>query len=202
MKFILPPNKFTYSNKDSNFLESGLYHHPFWGYFFRKRIEQSISLLHPPYKRILEIGYGSGILLPTLKQMGEVWGIDILSEPQAVLQDIGIEAILEKKDIFDYEPSVKFDLIAAISVFEHIANVPRLMNKLYFLLEPKGYLLIGMPQINKMMAALFLFTRKADMRGVHITNYQDILRNAQGFELISKTHFCGLYFSMLLRKNE
>ena len=48
----------------------------------RARINLGLSLLKRRYRRILEIGYGSGLLIPTLSSIAdEVYGVDIEPEP-------------------------------------------------------------------------------------------------------------------------
>ncbi len=124
------------------------YHHPCVGFLYRGRIKQALSLLTPPYGSILEIGYGSGILLPTLASFGKtISGIDIVSDPLRVtynLKKIGIHASLTRGDICNaYYSSESFDLVVAISILEHIRNIKQVIDKVFYLLKPSGHFLVG-----------------------------------------------------------
>src|SRR4030066_1959318 len=61
------------------------YYKPLIGALYRYRIEQGLSLLSPPYENVLEFGFGSGLLLPTLAAISDnIYGIDIASDPGAI----------------------------------------------------------------------------------------------------------------------
>jgi hypothetical protein len=61
------------------------YYVPVIGRIFRARIDLGLALLAGPYRRLLEVGFGSGLLLPTLARIaGRVDGIDLESDPDDV----------------------------------------------------------------------------------------------------------------------
>lgn len=189
------------------------YYKPAIGRLYRARIEQTLSLLTPPYGTILEIGYGSGILLPSLCKMGaSVYGVDLQTDPvtmQAPLRKLGISCSLSKGDIadlhFDHDG---FDLVVAISVFEHIADMMPVMERIRELLRSSGQLLIGMPRVDKLMEMAFPLIGYNNIGHHHVTNYKKVLNLARSdFRLIGRSHtpnfFPGslaLYFSMLFQK--
>lgn len=190
-----------------------LYYHPLVGYFYRKRVRQALSILTQQYDSILEIGYGSGILLPSLVSAGGVVsGIDQVSDPETVridLEKIGIAVCLKKGNIFaaDYS-SGSFDLIVAISIIEHIDDIAGLTKKVYALLRPGGHFLVGMPKVGGFMNVAFRIIGYKDMDSRHIVSYKRFLKTAEElFDLKCFTKIpswapsgLSLYFNMLFSK--
>lgn len=189
------------------------YYNPFVGFLYRSRIQQSLSLLTPPYKRILEIGYGSGILLPTLASICDnVFGIDNESDSEKVnfnLKKLGVSALLTREDISSCGyPDESFDLVVAISVFEHIKEPHRAIEEVFRILKPNGNFLVGMPRVDFVMEKLFPLIGFHNIKDHHITDYRKFLRTAGNkfkLEKFSKIPsflpvFLSLYFNMLFRK--
>jgi SAM-dependent methyltransferase len=191
------------------------YYYPLISYLYRRRIEQGLALLTPPYDSILELGYGSGILLPTLASFGKtVSGIDIAAEPQKVMdhvKKIGADVFLVQGDIYDMAyPKESFDLVVAFSVFEHIFNVEQVINKVFLLLKPGGHFLVGMPRTDILMKIAFPLIGYYNIKEHHITNYRQFLRLAEKLFQLKRVvnlpswapRCLSLYFNMLFCKNE
>ena len=191
------------------------YHKPFIGRIYRARIEQALSLLTPPYESILEIGYGSGLLLPSLCQMGKsVSGIDLQTDPNQLkepLGKLGIDCTLVRGNIADqYFAEGSFDLIVAISIFEHIADLQPPLEQIERLLSPSGHLLVGMPRVDRYMDMAFRGIGYNNINDHHVTDYKQCLSIAdKSFELITLSHlptllprFFGLYYNMYFKKRE
>lgn len=190
------------------------YYQPLVGFFYRNRIERALSLLSPPYESVLEIGYGSGILLPTLSGLAEnVYGVDIKSDPEKVaakLKELGVHANLSQADIMtiDY-PNDKFDLIVAISVFEHIRDLRMILDRLSGFLRRNGQLLVGMPRVDNFMKIVFPLIGFKNIQDHHITDYKQFIKASEGFFRLAKFSsmpFCSpvfprLYFNMLFIKD-
>jgi hypothetical protein len=88
IKFILPEKGTLEPNGPGDPL--WYYYKPFIGILYRKRIEHCLSLLEPKYGSILEVGYGSGILVPTLLNIADrVSGLDTVSDPERVKFNLG-----------------------------------------------------------------------------------------------------------------
>ncbi len=191
------------------------YYMPVIGRIFHARIEQALSLIRPPYESILEAGYGSGILLPSLARIGDsVSGIDLQSDPVEVgraMSRLGVDCRLEQGDILDdIFPEQSFDLIVSISVLEHIRDLEPVFRQFYRLLRPSGNLLIGMPRVDKFMEKAFAMIGFADIDRHHVTGYRTCIDEAcRRFELECMTHIpsmlpvsTGIYFNMLFQKRE
>lgn len=191
------------------------YYKPLVGRFYCSRIEQALSLLGPRYGAVLELGYGSGVLLPTLCTISDsVSGLDLTSDPIRVTADlakIGLTSQLSRGDIREISyPRESFHLIVAISIFEHIpaSQFTPILNRLFDLLCPGGELLVGMPRVDKLMSKAFNLIGYHKIDDHHVTNYRQFLNLAsERFEVINVCHIperlpvcAGLYFNMLIRK--
>ncbi len=190
------------------------YYKPLIGRFYRARVKQALSLLEPPYGAVLEIGYGSGILMPTLASISsDVSGIDFISDPRSVgerLAKIGVKVHLKKADAcaLDY-PRENFDLIVAISVIEHVKDVRGLVRAVFTLLRSGGHFLVGVPKVGGFMDMAF---RMIGYRGIerhHVTGYHEFLGTSKElFRVKHLTHMpswmhpsLAWYYNILLTKN-
>src|SRR5438093_545688 len=64
------------------------YYHPWVGWLYRHRLQMGLDLLPDDGSRILEIGVGSGVLVPTLtRRYAEYTGTDLTLAP-------GLEALV------------------------------------------------------------------------------------------------------------
>lgn len=210
-KFRLPPEGVLTETGKTDPLR--YYYKPLIGRLYIKRIEILLALL--PKKKFcsaLEIGYGSGILIPTIQQyVTAYYGIDLDANPDQVYENIrksGIEMPIHlvQGDIFELECK-SFDLIIAISVFEHIKEIEKLIRKIRTLLSNDGYLLIGVPRTDRWMSMLFSLIGFNQIDDYHVTDYRAIINQANAcFDLIAEVSMpqilprpCALYHGALLR---
>lgn len=189
------------------------YYHPLVGFLYRSRIKHGLSLLKPHYDSILEVGFGSGILIPTLFSIGKsVSGIDTISDTIKVaknLEKIGVHADLTQGDICSSSyPNESFDLVVAISTLEHVHEIEKLINKIFYILRPGGHFLVGMPNVNNFMKIAFSMIGYHNIQAHHVTNHRHFLKLAckyfklEGFNNMPSwsNETTGLYFNMLLSK--
>jgi hypothetical protein len=67
------------------------YYHPLVGWLYRHRLQMGLDFLPPGGKRVLEIGVGSGVLVPTLtKHYAAYTGTDLTLAP-------GLEALVARR---------------------------------------------------------------------------------------------------------
>jgi len=190
------------------------YYRPLVGRIYKARIEQGLSMLNPPYNAILEVGYGSGVLLPSLYRMGQfLGGIDLDSDPEKttqVMKNLGVSCILKRGDLRDNMfRDRKFDLIVAVSVLEHIHDLGRVFRCFHEMLNTGGHVLIGMPRVDKFMEKAFSIIGFKGIENHHVTDYKTCIRAAsQWFEMEKKTHLpswlpkqAALYYNMLFKKS-
>jgi ubiquinone/menaquinone biosynthesis C-methylase UbiE len=212
VQFILPKKGVFQPN---NIINDPLhyYYNPITGILYKQRIQQGLSMLNGKYSNVLEFGYGSGLLLPSLAAIAEnLYGIDIESEPSVVnnsLNKLSLKASLIKNDITKANyPQSYFNLIVGFSVFEHIAEPDSVLQEMYRILKPGGKLLVGMPRVDKTMEKLFIMIGFNNINDHHVKNYKTFLIDASKYFNLEKfkwvpsffPNFTGLYFNMLLTK--
>ena len=99
---------------------------------------------------ILDFGCGNGQLLSVLKNQKigrNLFGVDIFDDEEyktikSNLKDITIKNIKPYEKI-DFK--IKFDIIIANQVFEHIEDIEKVCSQLSSILKPNGVLIAGFP---------------------------------------------------------
>ena len=110
------------------------YYLPILGSLFRKRLEVGLRLLGTgKFSRILEIGYGSGILFPELQRRSSlIVGVDTHHHPELVREMMrreGIDAVLGIGDILHLSfIDGSFDALVCLSVLEHVADLEQALD--------------------------------------------------------------------------
>jgi cyclopropane fatty-acyl-phospholipid synthase-like methyltransferase len=191
------------------------YYKPLIGRLYIARINTVLGLLPPrKFERVLEIGYGSGILVPTIAPYVEEYvGIDLApTEPSLIsrLHETGVDC--EKIKFVQGDISALgtdlYEVIIAISVFEHIENLDGLLSDLRKKLKPDGLLLVGMPRVDRIMT--WIFEHGIRFKGIddhHVSSFRVFMESAaESFEVVETAHmpahlprFSGLYYAALLR---
>jgi cyclopropane fatty-acyl-phospholipid synthase-like methyltransferase len=209
----LPPEGLLSPNGPSDPLP--YYYKPLIGRLYVARINTVLGLLTPrQFERVLEIGYGSGILVPTIASYAEEYvGIDLApTEPSLIsrLRETGVDC--KKLNFLQGDISAlgtgKYDVIIAISVFEHVENLDGLLSDLRKKLEPDGLLLEGMPRVDRIMT--WIFEHGIRFKGIddhHVSSFRMFMDSAaESFEVLETAHmpahvprFSALYYAALLR---
>jgi SAM-dependent methyltransferase len=135
------------------------YYHPWVGWLYRHRLQMGLDLLPPGGTRVLEVGVGSGVLVPTLtRRFSEYTGTDLTLAPGlAALVAPGCDArflaadLLRESDL----PAGRFDAIVCFSVLEHIADADGAARGLARALAPGGTLVAGYPMVSALMTRAF-----------------------------------------------
>lgn len=125
-------------------------------YYYWKKLEVVASMLnYDPRSIALDIGCGPGIFLPTLAMFfDDVIGIDVngddLKIAYKVCEFLGMKNVsLHNIDMVNM--SMKKDDIGAvfaIDVFEHIKNLPPLIDNLYSVMKKGAMLVVSAPTEN------------------------------------------------------
>ncbi|MES1207468.1 MAG: class I SAM-dependent methyltransferase [Pseudomonadota bacterium] len=135
------------------------YYHPWVGWLYRHRLQMGLDLLPAGGRRVLEIGVGSGVLVPTLtRAFAEYTGTDLTLA--AGLPDLvapGCQASFRSADLLrDADlPAAHFDAIVCFSVLEHIADSDGAARGLARALAPGGTLITGYPMVSPLMTRAF-----------------------------------------------
>lgn len=157
MKLIIPEKK-DLKNLNYDYIDSTIdqYYRPIQGYFMRKRLEISLSLMkQKKVDKILDVGYGGGTFMPTLARLcHELHGIDTLPNPkdvESILKKQNVKAKLITGSIFKtlYKEDY-FDTVVCISVLEHFITreLNESIREMHRILKPGGYLIMGFPSKN------------------------------------------------------
>lgn len=193
------------------------YRRPLIGWLFRERINRGLRLL--PERRFrcgLEVGYAAGaVQLVLATGVDELHGVDLDADQRAVAQLLarrGHASQLCRGDVtkLPYRDGM-FDLVVCFSVIEHLHAYRAAVTEMARVLEPGGYLLVGMPSVNRMMELGF---QAIGFRGIehhHVTTPADACRAFTDFELEATAHLdfplsrplgVRLYYNWLLRRLE
>lgn len=155
--FELPAEGSLTPNNDHDPLS--YYYRPWVGWLFRHRLQMGLSLLSESGCRVLEVGVGSGILVPTLtRRYAEYTGTDLELAPGLErLVRPGCRANFRQADLLrdDDLPEAGFDAVVCFSVLEHIADSNRAAWSLARALAPGGRLVTGYPMVSPLMTRAF-----------------------------------------------
>ena len=136
------------------------YYHPWVGWLYRHRLQMGLDLLPAGGRRILEVGVGSGVLVPTLTQpLSRICGNGPHSCPRAdsawwrraAPRRFRPADLLRDGDL----PADSFDAIVCFSVLEHIADSDGAARGLARVLAPGGTLVTGYPMVSPLMTRAF-----------------------------------------------
>lgn len=135
------------------------YYHPWVGWLYRHRLQMGLDLLPGGGTRVLEIGVGSGVLVPTLtKRYRDYTGTDLtLASGLEALVAPGCAARFAAADLLSDRdlPAGHFDAIVCFSVLEHIADADGAARGLARALAPGGTLVTGYPMVSPLMTRAF-----------------------------------------------
>lgn len=156
-RFELPPEG---SLSPNNAHDPMPYYYNRWiGWLFRHRLQMGLALLPDDGARVLEVGVGSGILVPTLtRRYATYLGTDLeLARGLDQLVRPGCRASFRQADLLREEdlPEAAFDAIVCFSVLEHIADSEQAARSLARALAPGGRLVAGYPMVSHLMTQGF-----------------------------------------------
>ena len=158
------------------------YYFPLVGEVFRERLRLALRLLGDRrYGRVLEAGYGSGILLPTLATLAdEVHAMDLHRRPDLatrMLQREGVRAPLLMGTVTALSyASESFDAVVCLSTLEHLhgAELRAALAELRRVLKPEGVAIVGVPASGWVMDLLFRAIGFAEIGEHHVSTRDDI----------------------------
>jgi SAM-dependent methyltransferase len=186
-RFQLPPRGALPPNNDVDPLK--YYYVPLVGRVFRARIELGLRLLEGRFARLLEVGYGSGLLLPTLRTLCDrLDGVDLSSDPEVVrpaLARLGIEVDeLRQGDVcaLPFEEG-RFDGVVAFSILEHLRapELGRALAEVARVLMPGGRFLVGCPAVHKGMNLAFSAIGFHGIEQHHFSSIDDVFAAARPY---------------------
>jgi hypothetical protein len=135
------------------------YYHPWVGWLYRHRLQMGLDLLPADGRRVLEVGVGSGVLVPTLtRQYPEYTGTDLVlaSGLDALVAPLCQASFRSANLLGDNDlPAAGYDAIVCFSVLEHIADADGAARSLARALAPGGTLVTGYPMVSPLMTRAF-----------------------------------------------
>jgi SAM-dependent methyltransferase len=171
LRLRLPPHGRLRPNDDRDPLP--YYYRPLTGWLYRHRLQMGLDLLPSGGRRALEVGVGSGVLVPTLTaRYPEYLGTDlVLAQGLTSLVSPGCRASFRAVDLLEPEalPEAGFDVIVCFSVLEHIAHAEGAASSLARALTPGGTLVAGYPMVSRMMSTAFRVIGYARIDEDHVT---------------------------------
>ena len=171
MKLALPPAGTLKPNDQHDPLP--YYYRPLVGWLYRKRLRMGLDLLPTKASRILEVGVGSGILVPTLSSnFPSYTGTDlVLADGLGRLVVPSCQAEFVQADLLQESslPAASFDAVICLSVLEHIADAEGAAVALARTLVKGGTLVAGYPMVNSVMARLFRAIGFGNIEDHHVT---------------------------------
>jgi ubiquinone/menaquinone biosynthesis C-methylase UbiE len=185
LRLNLPPVGALTPNNDVDPLR--FYYKPLVGRIFAARLNIGLALFEGRFKRILEIGYGSGLLMPTLASVcDELYGIDLEPEPpglRARLEQLGVKPReLAQADVQKMPFAAQlFDGTVAFSIFEHLKSdqLAPALAEVARVLAPGGQFLVGCPAVHKVMNAAFSAIGFSGIEQHHFSTINDVLNAAK-----------------------
>src|SRR5450432_2486497 len=157
MRFDLPPRGTLTPNDAHDPLP--YYYHRWIGWLYRHRLQMGLDLLPAGGRRVLEIGVGSGVLVPTLTaRYPEYTGTDLTLAPGLETHVApGCAATFRQADLLrDGDlPADHFDAIVCFSVLEHVPDADGAARGLARALKRGGTLVTGYPAVSRLMTRAF-----------------------------------------------
>ena len=161
------------------------YYKPVVGWLYRRRLEIGLEMLDREiYPRVLEVGYGSGVLLKTLASLSkELCGVDFhsnISPVEEMMRREGFRAQLCQGDVRKLDfPDNSFDAVFCYSTLEHIPETNQAVSELARILKPDGTAIIGFPTVNLTMDFLFRVLGCNDIKHHHVSGHNKILASCR-----------------------
>ncbi len=114
----------------------------------KKRLNYLKKISKNQKLNLLEIGSAAGFFLDEAKKMGHnVKGFEISpNEANYSKEKLGLD--VSSESFLNYNEEKKFDCIALFFVLEHFLNQEKVLEKIFSLLDKKGFLLLAIPSIH------------------------------------------------------
>jgi SAM-dependent methyltransferase len=162
------------------------YYRPLLGKVFAARLNTGLRLLDGRYPRLLEIGYGSGLLMPTLASAcDELYGLDLEREPPGQRERLGrlrvrpralVQADAQRMPFDDGY----FDAVVAYSICEHLRahELAPALGEVARVTRAGGRFLVGCPAVHKLMNAAFATIGFSGIEDHHFSTIADVVAAA------------------------
>jgi ubiquinone/menaquinone biosynthesis C-methylase UbiE len=155
------------------------YYWPILGGMYRRRIELCLAECTGG-KRVLEIGFGSGLTFMNLReQYQEIHGLDLTADATAVQSAFaarGVTVNLRTGSVLEMPyPDGQFDTVLLISILEHLkpSQQTQAFSEIRRVLKPGGQVVYGVPVERPLMVWMFRLLGY-DIRQHHFSTERDV----------------------------
>jgi SAM-dependent methyltransferase len=192
VRFELPPAGALKPNNEVDPFK--FYYRPLIGRVFAARLDTGLRLVEGRFQKLLEIGYGSGLLMPTLARVtDELYGADLEREPAGLREALARLGVTPKQlvqaDIrkLPFDES-SFDGVVAFSILEHLKQheLDEAAREVARVLQPGGRFLVGCPAVHKAMNAAFAAIGFSGIENHHFSGLPDVVRAAEPWFTVEK----------------
>lgn len=177
------------------------YSWPFFGPLYRRRVEQCLAECRGG-RRVLEIGFGSGVTFLNLRALyDEIHGLDLtanVADVAALFARHGVTTHLRTGSVLDmpYEADT-FDTVLLISILEHLQPTEQVpaFTEIRRVLKPGGQVVYGVPVERRLMQIGFRLLGY-NIREHHFSTERDV-RDA-AVKVLRRERIVPLYSSLRL----
>ena len=158
------------------------YYMPVVGRLYRRRLEMAVAMLRTePVGCAVEVGYGSGILLPELgRRARRLVGVDQHDRAAMVLamaRAEGVSPLLVSGGICALPlATASVDLLVSLSLLEHVRALDEAAAEIARVLRPGGHAVLGYPRVDRLMEMLFPLIGFHGIEQHHVSTPADIER--------------------------
>lgn len=188
-ELFLPKKFFNTNNEDPTLY----YRLPLIGWVYRKRLINTLLLTESGVEKLLDIGYGSGLLFPSLLKKSEFcFGLESHGN------EAKVEEMLKNENIAKEKVSLKsgsileipwddayFDEIVSVSTLEHIPELDRAMSEMSRVLKPGAKAVLSFPVRNRITDFFFRLVGY-NPRRLHPSSHNDIIAAAEKYFVIER----------------
>jgi SAM-dependent methyltransferase len=159
------------------------YFWPIIGKMYRRRVELCLAECKPG-RRVLEVGFGSGVTFPNLHELyEEIYGLDLTAPVQdvaGVFRARQVETHLQNGSVLamPYENDF-FDTVLLISILEHLKPSEQIQafGEIHRVLKPGGQAIYGVPVERRLMVFVFRLLG-CSIREHHFSTEKDVFNAA------------------------
>ncbi len=180
--------------------ESGPQRYCSKNFFIKKiyydRLQKAVDLMNDNYERLLEAGFGNGMLFPTYNQLAkEVYGIDIHGKEKEISKIFKGNFLYGSIYDIPFNDNY-FDCVVSLSVIEHLADMDKALKEIGRVAKKGGDIIIGFPTDN-FLITLFFLIKKSPALKEHINGPKEIMKkisNHYNIVKINKLKIFGITF--------
>lgn len=169
---------------------------PFIRKIYYGRLQKAVDLMRGDYDRLLEAGFGNGMLFPTYNKLAkETFGIDIHENIEKVAKLF--EGNFQYGSVYEIPFADKnFDCVVSLSVIEHLTDMDKMLQEIGRVANQDGDVIIGFPTDN-LLITFFFWLKKSTALEEHINGPKAIMKKlVQYFDIIeiNKLKIFGITF--------